>query len=771
MAEFKKAIEKTLKPFARKVGSDIKSIESKVFTGKAINAVEFGIDNTGATDVTAKLNELFQKVHAENYTEVIFPDGTYRIDGKVNVIIPSDRKRYINIHAQNRYKAVFELHGSRTPDADGTKFIGFQLMPENFEVTTTRGYNVRFDGFIFNSHELPADGSNTQTQTIYGIFTSQETHGSFNMSDYKLYNLTCTNLEFNGGYYALYLYSGLFDSEFKNIKVDGMQYCIDMNSQYSNNNKVENITIRNCENGMNIASKASIKNIDIIQDDESIIPSLGNSHNLTGYTISNISYKGYYDMSSPNDVLMLNCTAGCTISDIRLDLKPVKTDHIYIGSVPSFIYVTSTDSEADIINISSVSFDTFEEKFADVFEKVDTFALFNTQNPVSMHNVNESAHLKYFQDKAVNFVYDKTGSMTESYNTLNESFISRPYLGTDRNMNGTGDSDQGKFAALYLATSEGTPLSARGTDYSENTAGVKGDIFTDISPEVNGHFAYVSTYVNTKDTSSYPKSTIASFAYNEEDKSYTATFTDLPKFQNGTMKDRVVNVGSIIQDIDSGTPIEFEITAVDEDIKTLTLKPNIENKEGYVHPYSINGTTHEYVFSYGYKLKPRKVNRMKNMTYVTVPIIHSGPTENRPTEHVVTGQMYFDTTLGTPVFWNGTEWIKGNNGAEVDTSSLATKEEIKAIPAANITQDDNHYFVTKYQQAKLGNLYNRGEFDKLFTKKTELEGYATKAEMQQAIAAIPAPTVDTSNLVTKEELNTTLTAINEKLKELRGGSH
>ena len=31
MAEFKKAIEKTLKPLARKVGSDIRNIESKVF--------------------------------------------------------------------------------------------------------------------------------------------------------------------------------------------------------------------------------------------------------------------------------------------------------------------------------------------------------------------------------------------------------------------------------------------------------------------------------------------------------------------------------------------------------------------------------------------------------------------------------------------------------------------------------------------------------------------------------------------------------------------
>ena len=50
MAEFKKAIEKTLKPLARKVGSDIRILNSKVFAGKVINVVDFGIDNTGATE-------------------------------------------------------------------------------------------------------------------------------------------------------------------------------------------------------------------------------------------------------------------------------------------------------------------------------------------------------------------------------------------------------------------------------------------------------------------------------------------------------------------------------------------------------------------------------------------------------------------------------------------------------------------------------------------------------------------------------------------------
>lgn len=36
--------------------------------------------------------------------------------------------------------------------------------------------------------------------------------------------------------------------------------------------------------------------------------------------------------------------------------------------------------------------------------------------------------------------------------------------------------------------------------------------------------------------------------------------------------------------------------------------------------------------------------------------IQSGTTEQRPAENLVVGQTFFDTTLGVPVFWNGTEW-------------------------------------------------------------------------------------------------------------------
>ena len=800
MAEFKKAIEKTLKPLARKVGSDIRNIESKVFAGKVINVLDFGIDNTGATDVTEKLNELFRKVRDENYTEVIFPDGTYKISNKVSVFIPGDRHKYLNIHAQNRYKTILEFHGNREGN-----YTGLELRPESF--TQTRGYNVKIDGFTVNNLELPADASGMPSQSIFGIFFTQDSDEGFNAYDYKFYNFECTNMQYNGGYYAIYTSCSFFDSEIRDISIENMEYSIEMSGQYSNNNKIENILTKNCKNNISISIKASIKNIDIVYDNEEIAKEVGNAVNLTCYNLSNLSYKGYYDLGTLNDILTINCTAGATVSDIRLDLKPFNIERAQNTVVPSFISLSSVDSEVSLLNISNITFDNFDANFTEALSKIDYFAFFDTMIPLSIHGVTETATLKFFKDKGVNLVYDKSGYMLESYNTKNTQFISRPYIGADRNMNGIEQANGSKLGAIYIASSEGTPLQGKGTDYSENTAGVKGDIFTEVDPNKYGHFAYVSTYEHaTSVLISRAASNIISLTYSEEDKLYTATFSELPKFKDGTMGGKIVNVGTVLENHDSGSSVSFEITAVNEDAKTLTLKPIVENVSGYLHPYSIDGTTPKHIFINGFKIIPRKVNRMKNMTYATVPIIHSGSTENRPTEHLVVGQTYFDTTLGAPVFWTGSEWVKANTG-EIDTSSLATKEEIKAIPAANITQDDNHYFVTKYQQAKLGNLYNRGEFDNLFAKKKDLETYTTtaalttklgdytttadlttklgdytttaalttklgdyptKTEMQAAIAAIPAPTVDTSTLVTKEELNATLNAINEKLKQIRG---
>ena len=49
-------------------------------------------------------------------------------------------------------------------------------------------------------------------------------------------------------------------------------------------------------------------------------------------------------------------------------------------------------------------------------------------------------------------------------------------------------------------------------------------------------------------------------------------------------------------------------------------------------------------------------NQIDNFTQnVTVPA--SGATASRPTERLEVGQYYFDTTIGRPIYWNGTNWI------------------------------------------------------------------------------------------------------------------
>jgi hypothetical protein len=40
----------------------------------------------------------------------------------------------------------------------------------------------------------------------------------------------------------------------------------------------------------------------------------------------------------------------------------------------------------------------------------------------------------------------------------------------------------------------------------------------------------------------------------------------------------------------------------------------------------------------------------------------SGPTTGRPTPSFV-GQPYFDTTLGSPVWWNGAHWVDAAGAA------------------------------------------------------------------------------------------------------------
>ena len=95
---------------------------------------------------------------------------------------------------------------------------------------------------------------------------------------------------------------------------------------------------------------------------------------------------------------------------------------------------------------------------------------------------------------------------------------------------------------------------------------------------------------------------------------------------------------------------------------------------------------------------------------------------------------------GNTYQYNGSNWIvvSSNNipKATTTTDGKMSKEDktkldsIEAgannytlpatLPASMITQDDDHYFVSKYQNKKLQDLYNKGEMDTKFATKADL---------------------------------------------------
>lgn len=114
---------------------------------KSLNVITEGVDNTGATDVTAKLNEIFNKANAEKYDEVIFPDGTYKIENVVKIFCPEKKSRSLVVRSENTYGATIVCDHTDASQGD----IGFVLTrnaSEDLE-DITNAYNTTIDGFIF----------------------------------------------------------------------------------------------------------------------------------------------------------------------------------------------------------------------------------------------------------------------------------------------------------------------------------------------------------------------------------------------------------------------------------------------------------------------------------------------------------------------------------------------------------------------------------------------------------------------------------------------
>ena len=107
--------------------------------------------------------------------------------------------------------------------------------------------------------------------------------------------------------------------------------------------------------------------------------------------------------------------------------------------------------------------------------------------------------------------------------------------------------------------------------------------------------------------------------------------------------------------------LEAKVTAVDGKLAEYAKKTELPDVSGLATKAelpSIEGLakTTEVVAKSVYDEKVQSLESEISALKAKLAAVASGTTEQRPTENLVVGQQYFDTSLGVPVYWNGTEW-------------------------------------------------------------------------------------------------------------------
>lgn len=126
-----------------------------------------------------------------------------------------------------------------------------------------------------------------------------------------------------------------------------------------------------------------------------------------------------------------------------------------------------------------------------------------------------------------------------------------------------------------------------------------------------------------------------------------ASKLEIPDVSNLATKAEVINaVSGIVIPSTDGLAKTVDVDAKLADYAKKTELPSIEGL----------AKTTEVVAKSVYDEKVQSLESEISALKAKLATVASGTTEQRPTENLVVGQQYFDTTLGVPVFWNGTEW-------------------------------------------------------------------------------------------------------------------
>lgn len=667
MANLKDTLTRVLDPFIDKIAKEISTIKAGMDTTKSINVVSYGIDNTGATDVTEKLNELFLKVSKEKYQEVIFPDGTYKIENPVKIFCPEKMSRSLVIRSESTYGATILCDHTDATQGEPIGFVLTRNAPENEDGTVINAYNTTIDGFIFKVKDQDVDGSN------FKFIGTETTISTLLFTNVKLINLRMTNTKDCTGN-NIDLTAQCNNLTIDNVKANYGMYAIYLEYSYGVNNSISNIVSNNCTYCLSTYSYADFETVTIHFDDTVDLNS-GTMANFYANKISNFKLTGRWALNQ--NPLYINVGARAEISNVELDITlDDNPDHVLVEEKPSaFIYLLSPENTKLEVKVSDLKFDKFQENLDNWIQKGVKFSWINSPElSISPNGVTEYPALTLFNNLGSVDEYSSRGFLNRKYEIKAEdSAKTRIYLGYDRTIHETNISSKdeladGEGSAIFFGANGVPYKDAKDYDYSNYTAGVAGDVYLESKPNNSGHFGYVSTYRYTTKTEYLPAADKPTSVTNHGDRTMTFGFDKFPVWTNGTLKDTPIVVGSGMNVLGKGL---FKVIETNVEAKTMKCEIPETYKADVIT--SLADLNMEIYFT---PAKP--VNTMGVMTYETIPIIHSGPTEKRPTENIAVGQQYFDTTLGLQIVWNGTKWIANNVDIDEKLKEYVRKDSITA---------------------------------------------------------------------------------------------
>lgn len=646
----------------------VKKAEISALTGskKSLNVVTEGVDNTGATDVTAKLNEVFVKANTEKYDEVIFPDGIYKISDKVKILCPLDRDHYLTVKSETLYGAVINCDHDESNSNVST--IGFILSCVDNGLSDYHNiYNTTVEGFSFKVAREDISGS-------YIRFITDDSDLNANYYNFIIRNIKATNTK-DGQGQIVDFGKPLHNSVIDNIEANYGQYAVYIEVEGSNT-KVSNIISNNCTYGICSYSYVDMSNVLIHYGDDI---DLVNLSGVTFYAnkINDLKLTGRWNLST--NLLNISAIASTELNNISLDITHSgEKEYLPDGDYPvPFIKLESPNEDKAEIKVNNLKFTNFVQNFTALTDRYLFSWIDSPILSIAPNGVEESDRLKLFTNLGSTNEYGAKGYLNRRFEVrAEENAKTRVFVGRDRTIREMKPNDKNQLfqeegSAIYF-NAKGSPLTdAKDNDYSHYSAGVSGDVYIESDPKVTGHLGYVSTYkytTNTEYVHDKPTTVV-----NNGDRTLSIGFDVYPTWQNGSHAGKPVGVGAELGALGKGN---FPIIEADPTAKTMKLRiPEVYKADVVNAPGDFNMEI--------YFIPGSNLNTMSNMTYETIPVIHSGPTENRPTEHLVVGQQYFDTALDMPVFWNGTKWVV--NAADVG-DRLKDYVRIDKLVATDVTQ-------------------------------------------------------------------------------------